>query len=153
MKKVVFAPDSFKGTMSSIQVCEILDGAFKKIMPEIETVKIAIADGGEGTVDAFLYAVGGEKINLKSKNPLLEDIDSFYGVLKNNTAVIEMAAASGLPLIEDRKSPLDASTFGTGLLMKDALEKGYSKIILGLGGSATTDGGSGIMSRFRQVPG
>jgi glycerate kinase len=162
MKKIIFAPDSFKGTMSSIQVCEILDGAFKKIMPGIETVKIAIADGGEGTVDAFLYASesnsansansDGRKINVKSKNPLLEDMNSFYGILKNNTAgtattaVIELAAASGLPLIEDRKNPLDASTFGTGLLIKDALDKGCDKMILGLGGSATSDGGIGIMA-------
>lgn len=146
LKKIIFAPDSFKGTMSSIQVCEILDGAFKKIIPEIETVKIAVADGGEGTVDAFLYANGGEKIKVKSKNPLFEDIDSFYSILKNNTAVIEMAAASGLPLIEDRKNPLDASTFGTGLLIKDALDKGCDKIILGLGGSATNDGGVGMMA-------
>jgi len=145
MKKIVFAPDSFKGTMSSIEVCDIMDKAFRTIKPDVETVKIPIADGGEGTVDAFLYAVGGEKVFVKVKNPLFEDIDSFYCILKDRkTAVIEMAAASGLPLIEDRKNPLDASTFGTGLLIKDALDKGCTKIILGLGGSATNDGGIGI---------
>lgn len=152
MKKAVFAPDSFKGTMTSAEVCDILGKVFGKIMPETETVKIPIADGGEGTVDAFLYAAGGEKIFVKSKNPLFEDIDSFYGILniknKNGkkTAVIETAAASGLTLIEDRKNPLDASTFGTGLLIKNALDKGCEKIILGLGGSATNDGGAGIMA-------
>ena len=151
MKKIIFAPDSFKGTMSSVQVCEVLEGAFKKIMPELETVKIAVADGGEGTVDAFLYASGGEKVTVKTKNPLFEDIDAFYGILKDNTAVIELAAASGLPLIEDRKNPLDASTFGAGLLLKDALDKGCGKIILGLGGSATSDGGAGILAALGAV--
>ena len=151
IKKAVIVPDSFKGTMSSSEICEIIDKAFKKIMPDVKTVKIPIADGGEGTVDAVLYASGGEKIFVKSKNPLFEDIDSFYGILQSEksknfkkTAVIEMAAASGLPLIENRKNPLDASTFGTGLLIKDALDKGCEKIILGLGGSATNDGGAGV---------
>ena len=147
MHKIVFAPDSFKGTMTSIQVCDILEKAFRKIKPGLETVKIPIADGGEGTVDAFLRAVGGEKIFVGTKNPLFEDIDSFYGIINNGKiAVIEMAAASGLPLIENRKNPLDASTFGTGLLIKDALDRGCEKIILGLGGSATNDGGIGIMA-------
>ena len=147
MKKVIIAPDSFKGTMTSLEVCEIIDKAFKKIKPEVKTVKIPTADGGEGTVDAFLYAIGGEKIYVKTKNPLFEDMDSFYAILKDKkTAVIETAAASGLTLIENRKNPLDSSTFGTGLLIKDALNKGCEKIILGLGGSATDDGGSGIIA-------
>jgi len=147
MKKVVIAPDSFKGTMSSLEVCEIIDKAFKKIRHEIKTVKIPVADGGEGTADAFLYAIGGEKIFAKSKNPLFEDIDSFYAILKDGkTAVIETAAASGLTLIEDRKNPLDSSTFGTGLLIRHALDKNCEKIILGLGGSATNDGGAGIIN-------
>jgi len=147
MKKVIIVPDSFKGTMSSLEVCGIIDKAFKKIKPEVETVKIPIADGGEGTTDAFLYAMGGEKIFVKTKNPLFEDIDCYYAILKNNkTAVIETAAASGLTLIENRKNPLDSSTFGTGILIRDALNKGCEKIILGLGGSATNDGGAGIIS-------
>jgi glycerate kinase len=129
-----------------VQVCEILESAFKKVMPGIETVKIAAADGGEGTVDALLYACGGEKINAETKNPLFEDMQAFYGVLKDNTAVIELAAASGLTLIENRKNPFDASTFGTGLLIKNALDRGCDKIILGLGGSATNDGGAGILA-------
>ena len=96
MKKAIIVPDSFKGTLSSLEVCEIIDKAFKKIKPEVKTVKIPIADGGEGTTDAFLYAMGGEKIYVKSKNPLFEDIECYYAILKNsNTAVIETAAASG----------------------------------------------------------
>jgi len=150
VKKVVIAPDSFKGTMNSREVCEIIDKAFKKIKPDVETVKIPVADGGEGTTDAFLYAINGEKIFVNTKNPLFEDIKSFYAILKNKndkkTAVIETAAASGLTLIENRKNPLDSSTFGTGLLIKDALDKNCEKIILGLGGSATNDGGAGIIS-------
>ena len=147
MKKVVIAPDSFKGTMSSLEVCEIINKAFKKIKPEVKTIKIPIADGGEGTTDAFLYAMGGEKISVKTKNPLFEDIESYYAILKDKkTAIIETAAASGLTLIENRKNPLDSSTFGTGLLIKDALDKNCERIILGLGGSATNDGGAGIIS-------
>ena len=147
MKKAVIAPDSFKGTMTSLEVCEIIDKVFKKIKPDVETIKIPIADGGEGTTDAFLYAMGGEKIYVKTKNPLFEDIGCYYAILKGGkTAVIETAAASGLTLIENRKNPLDSSTFGTGLLVKDALDKGCEKIILGLGGSATNDGGAGIIS-------
>ena len=147
MKKAVIAPDSFKGTMSSPEVCETINKAFKKIKPEVKTVKIPIADGGEGTVDAFLYAMGGEKIFVKTKNPLFEDIEAYYVILKDGkTAVIETAAASGLTLIENRKNPLDSSAFGTGLLIKDALDRGCEKVILGLGGSATNDGGAGIIA-------
>ncbi|MCL1795014.1 MAG: glycerate kinase [Oscillospiraceae bacterium] len=147
MNKAVIAPDSFKGTMSSMEVCEIMGGAFSKIMPETETVKIPAADGGEGTAEAFLYAVGGKKVCAKTKNPLFEDIQAYYAILRDKkTAVIETAAASGLTLIETKKSPLEASTYGTGLLIKDALDKGCDKIILGLGGSATNDGGAGIIT-------
>ena len=144
MNKVVIIPDSFKGTMSSAEVCDIIEKAFNKIKPEIKIVKIPTADGGEGTVDAFLYSVGGEKVYVKTKNPLFENIKAYYGILNNKTAVIETAAASGLTLIENRKNPLNTSTFGTGLLIKDALDKNCEKIILGLGGSATNDGGVGI---------
>ena len=147
MKKAVIAPDSFKGTMSSPEVCEILCRAFAKIRPATKTVEIPVADGGEGTTDAFLYAVGGTRVYANTKNPLFEDMEAYYAILNDKkTAVIETAAASGLTLIENRKSPMDASTYGTGLLIKDALDRGCEKIILGLGGSATTDGGAGLIS-------
>lgn len=147
IKKAVIIPDSFKGTMSSAKVCEIIDKAFKKIKPGVKTVKIPIADGGEGTTDAFLYAIGGGRVYVKSKNPFFEDIECSYAILKDGkTAVIETAAASGLTLVENRKDPMNASTFGTGLLIRDALGKNCEKIILGLGGSATTDGGAGIVA-------
>ncbi|MCL2815740.1 MAG: glycerate kinase [Oscillospiraceae bacterium] len=146
MKKAVIAPDSFKGTMSSPEVCGIIARAFEKIKPGTATVQIPAADGGEGTTDAFLYAMGGEKVYVKTKNPLFEDMEAYYAILKDGTAVIETAAASGLTLIENKKDPLNASTYGTGLLIKDALDKNCRKIILGLGGSATSDGGAGIIS-------
>jgi len=146
MNKIVIAPDSFKGTMSSIEICDIVERGIKNIFPEAQTVKVPIADGGEGTVDAFLKAIGGTRINIKVKDPLMRDIDSFYGILNDNkTAVIEMAAASGLPLLSDEeKNPALTSTYGTGQLILDAIEKGCSRIILGLGGSATNDGGIGM---------
>ncbi len=145
IKKIVIAPDSFKGTMSSIDVCRIVENAIKEIFPDAETVKVPIADGGEGTVDAFLTAVGGARITKTVKGPLFEETQAFYGILPDGTtAVIEMAAASGLPLAGERKNPLLTTTYGTGELIADALSHGCSRIIIGLGGSATTDGGIGM---------
>ncbi len=145
MKKLVIAADSFKGTMSSIEVCSLIERGFKAIIPELETVKVPIADGGEGTVDAFLTALGGEKIKVRVKDPLFREIESFYGILPDQkTAVIEMAAASGLPLVEGKKNPSLTSTYGTGELIIDALNRGCNKLIIGIGGSATNDGGIGM---------
>mgnify|MGYP001307963438 CR=1 FL=1 len=145
MKKIVIAVDSFKGTMSSIEVCDIIEEGFKKILPDISTVKVPIADGGEGTVDTFLTALGGEKVEVRVKDPLFREIDSFYGILPHGkTAVIEMAAASGLPLVEEEKNPRLTTTYGTGELILDALNRGCTKLIIGIGGSATNDGGIGM---------
>jgi len=145
LKKIVIAPDSFKGTMSSTEVCNIIESVIKRLIPKVETVKIPIADGGEGTVDALLSAVGGEKIHLTVKGPLFDDVEGFYGILADGrTAVIEMAAASGLPLVEDRKNPALTTTYGTGQLIQDALNRGCTKLIIGIGGSATNDGGIGM---------
>ena len=103
-----------------------------------------MADGGEGTVEAMIAATGGEIIRLKVKGPMMDETEAFYGIMGDRkTAVIEMAAASGLPLVKGTKNPLVATTYGTGQLMRDALERGCEKIILGIGGSATNDGGSG----------
>ncbi len=150
MKKVLLIPDSFKGTMSSHEICGIMKNAILTHYPNAEVVSIPVADGGEGSVDAFLEALGGEKVVCKTKNPLFEEMDSFYGFLPQTesepakkTAVIEMAASAGLPLISDRLNPLKATTFGVGQLMVDALEKGATHIIMGLGGSSTNDGGCG----------
>lgn len=145
LKKIVVAPDSFKGTMSSIEVCNIIEQGIKKVRTDLEVVKIPIADGGEGTVDAFLTAAGGTRVNVRVKDPLLREIESFYGILPDQkTAVIEMASASGLPLVETEKNPCLTTTYGTGELMLDAVRRGCSKIIIGIGGSATNDGGIGM---------
>ncbi|GMQ57613.1 glycerate kinase [Vallitalea sediminicola] len=146
MKKIVIASDSFKGTMDSINVCNIVEEGIKNIRPEINTVTIPIADGGEGTVDAFLNAIGGKKVTKTVTGPLFDKIEANYGILDDGSAVIEMAQASGLPLVEGRENPLKTTTYGTGELIRDALEKGCKKIIIGIGGSATNDGGVGMAS-------
>lgn len=144
MKKVVLIPDSFKGTLSSAKICEIIKNKVNEHFPDCEVVSIPVADGGEGSVDCFLTALGGEKTNITVKNPYFEDMNSFYGIIDNgNTAVIEMAACAGLPLVEDRKDPRKTTTYGVGQLILDAANRGVKKIIVGLGGSSTNDGGCG----------
>lgn len=143
MKKVIIIPDSFKGTMSSLEICGIMEQAVHRWSPEAETVCVPVADGGEGTVDSFLAACGGERISLKVKGPYFEEIPSFYGALPDSTAVVEMAAAAGLPLMGDRLQVERATTYGVGQLIAHAAEHGCEKIIVGLGGSATNDGGVG----------
>jgi glycerate 2-kinase len=146
MKKIICIPDSFKGTLSSAQVCDIMEKSIHNHFPQCNVVKIEVADGGEGSVDAFLAAVGGEKITVTVNNPFFEPMESFYGILEGNVAVIEMAAAAGLPLVSDRPNPLETTTFGVGELILDAAKRGCKKIIVGLGGSCTNDGGCGAAS-------
>ena len=143
MKKVVLIPDSFKGTLSSAQICDIMEQNVKKHFPECEVVKIPVADGGEGSVNCFLTAAGGEKRKVIVKNPYMEDMEAFYGILPDKTAVIEMAACAGLPLVENRPNPEMTTTYGVGQLMLDAVEHGCKKIVVGLGGSCTNDAGAG----------
>ena len=142
MKKVIVASDSFKGTLSSVRVYEIIKEVLTERYEGIEVMGIPIADGGEGTVDAFLCASGGEKVYTTVKSPLMRDIESFYGLLPDGTAIIELAAASGIT-IEKEPDAVNSSTFGTGQLILHAIENGAKKVILGIGGSATTDGGMG----------
>ncbi len=139
---IIIAPDSFKGTMSAVEVCETVKSEFLKIIPDEEIICLPIADGGEGTVDALLFN-GGERISVTVKDPYFNDIESFFGILPDGTAVIEMAAASGLPLVGENKNPLLTTTYGTGQLIKTALDKGCREILIGIGGSATNDGGIG----------
>ena len=144
MKKVILVPDSFKGTLSSKKVCEIIGECAKAHAPDAQIVSVPVADGGEGSVDCFLSAMKGERVSCLTVNPFFEETDSFYGLLNGGkTAVIEMAASAGLPLVEERKDPMRATTYGVGLLIKDAIRKGATEIILGLGGSATNDFGCG----------
>lgn len=144
MKKFLLIPDSFKGTMSSAEICEIMEKAILKNVPDATVISIPVADGGEGSVDAFLKAVRGEKITARVKGPYYEDMEAFYGLIDNgNTAVIEMAACAGLPLVENNPDPCKTTTYGVGQLMKDAVKRGCKKIIMGLGGSCTNDAGTG----------
>lgn len=143
MKKIICIPDSFKGTLSSAQVCDIMEKSIHHHFPRCEVVKIEVADGGEGSVDAFLAAVGGEKVKCIVNNPYFEPMESFYGILEGNVAVIEMAAAAGLPLVSNRLNPMETTTYGVGELILAAIKRGCKKIIVGLGGSSTNDGGCG----------
>lgn len=139
---IIIAPDSFKGTMSAVEVCETVKSEFLKLMPDANIRCLPIADGGEGTVDALLFN-GGEKVSVTAKDPYFKNIDSFFGILPDGTAVIEMAAASGLPLVGENKNPLLTTTYGTGQLITAALDRGCKEILIGIGGSATNDGGIG----------
>ena len=142
--KFVLIPDSFKGTLSSAQICGILKEGVEKHFPGSETVSIPVADGGEGSVDAFIAAVGGTKEHVTVKNPYFEDMDSYFGLIDNGeTAVIEMASCAGLPLVENRRDPRKTTTYGVGQLIVAAARKGVKKTIVGLGGSSTNDGGCG----------
>lgn len=151
MNKIILIPDSFKGTLSSSKICSILSEEIRKQFPHCEIISIPVADGGEGSVDCFLTALGGTKLFVKVKGPLFEDMDAYYGLLNNSpsaadtkpTAVIEMAACAGLPLVEHKKDPLNVTTYGVGQLILAAAKQGAQKIIVGLGGSCTTDGGCG----------
>lgn len=144
MEKILLVPDSFKGTLSSRQVCQVMAGQLRRFFPQAQVKSIPVADGGEGSVEAFLAAAGGERRTRTVTGPFGEPVDAFYGVLGDGrTAVIEMAACAGLPLAEGRLNPERATTYGVGELLLAAKEAGCSKAILGLGGSCTNDGGVG----------
>jgi glycerate kinase len=144
LKKIVLIPDSFKGTMSSGEICSIMEKRIRRYYPNAEIVSIPVADGGEGSVDSFLAAVGGEKIKMPCKGPYMEDMEGFYGIIDGGkTAVVEMAAAAGLPLAGDKLAAEKTTTYGVGQLLADAAKRGCKKIIAGLGGSATNDFGAG----------
>ncbi len=150
--KFILIPDSFKGTLSSSQICAVMDEKIKKHFPDSLTVSIPVADGGEGSVDAFITAVGGVKEYVTVKNPYCEDMESYFGLIDaGQTAVIEMASCAGLPLVEDRKDPRLTTTYGVGQLILAAARKGVKKIIVGLGGSSTNDGGCGAAAALGAV--
>lgn len=151
MRKFILIPDSFKGTMSSSEICAVMEQAIRRHVPAAQVYGVPVADGGEGSVDAFLGAVGGEKVDARVQGPWGEDVDAFYGVLPGGVAVIEMAAAAGLPLVGERRSAEQTTTYGVGQLMRLALERGCKKIIMGLGGSATNDGGCGAAAAMGAV--
>lgn len=143
--KIVVAPDSFKGSASAVQVGEAIAAGLRKVWPQAAVDVIPLADGGQGTVEAMVRATGGETRTVRVTGPLGEPVDAKYGVLPDGTVVIEMAQASGLTLVEPaRRNPLLTTTYGTGELIKHALDSGARSIIVGIGGSATNDGGAGM---------
>lgn len=142
----VLAPDSFKGSLSAKEVCLAMEKGIKKALPIAECISVPMADGGEGTVQSLVDATGGRIYELEVTGPLGDPVKSFYGIMGDGkTAVIEMASASGLHLVDETtKNPLITTTYGTGQLVRACLDKGIENIILGIGGSATNDGGAGF---------
>ena len=145
--KFLFASDSFKGTLSSDQTIELLTKAAEEVFGSCETSGVPVADGGEGTTDAVVKARSGEIITVPVHGPLMEMEQGFYGRLSDTEAILEMAAASGLPMVpEEKRNPLNTTTYGTGELLKAALDAGYTEVAIAIGGSATNDGGMGFAS-------
>lgn len=144
--KIVIAPDSFKENLTSLEVAAALERGIKRVRPRARCIKVPMADGGEGTVQSLVDATGGNIVKKRVMGPLGEPVIARYGILGDGTtAAIEMAEASGLPLVPpERRDPLRATTYGTGELILDAIERGVSAIIIGIGGSATVDGGTGM---------
>lgn len=144
--RVVIAPDSFKESLSASQVARAISKGVRNACPQADVICIPMADGGEGTVEALIMATSGYQVSAPSVDALNRPVDSFYGVLGDGlTAVVEMAAASGLELLlPEERNPMIATTFGTGLLIRAAIDAGFRKIIVGIGGSATNDGGAGM---------
>jgi len=143
---ILIAPDSFKDCMSAAEVSGALRKGILKVLKDATIQQVPLADGGEGTVEAVIQATGGSRITLKVNDPLMREVESFYGITGDgNTAVIEMAAASGLELLSPgERNPWLTTTYGTGQLMLDAAGRGCSRVMVGIGGSATNDGGAGM---------
>lgn len=144
--KIVIAPDSYKESLTAMQVATAIESGFRQVLPDAEYIKLPMADGGEGTVQSLVDATGGKVVCTEVTGPLGEPVAGFYGLLGDGvSAVVEMAAASGLHLVEpDARNPLNTTSYGTGELIKAALEQGAQHIIIGIGGSATNDGGIGM---------
>ncbi|MFJ8064251.1 glycerate kinase [Psychrobacillus sp. NPDC096426] len=145
--KIVVSPDSFKGSLTAMEAAREIAAGIKEVNPMIETVLLPVADGGEGTLEPLIMATNGHTVQVDVHDPIGRPIRVEYGVLGDGkTCVIEMAKASGLTLLkDDEKNPLIASTYGTGELILHALDNGYKKFIVGIGGSATNDGGTGML--------
>ena len=143
LKKCIVIPDSFKGTLSSIEVCDTIRASFEALVPDCQVVSIPVADGGEGTADCFLHALpDAEKISLTASGPFGEPVSCYY-VKSGSVAIVEMAQTAGLPLAEGHLDPRNASTYGVGEMIAHAVHNGCTEIIIGLGGSCTNDAGVG----------
>lgn len=145
--KIVIAPDSFKESLSAVEVAKAIESGFREIFPDAHYVKLPVADGGEGTVEAMVAATHGKVVKVKVTGPLGEPIEAFFGLSgDSNVAFIEMAAASGLESVpQAKRNPLKTTSFGTGELIRHALDHGVKHCIIGIGGSATNDGGAGMV--------
>ena len=147
MKKVVIAMDSLKGSMTSLEAGTVIQEAIHMVQKETEVVVKPLADGGEGTTEALIEGLHGERIEKIVTGPLKEPVMAVYGwIEESKTAIMEMASAAGIVLLkEEERNPWEATTYGVGELIKDAVLRGAKKIILGIGGSATNDGGIGMV--------
>ena len=143
MKKCIVISDSFKGSLSSGEICDIARACFAEVLSDCELTAIPVADGGEGTVDCFRQVCGGELVPVTVQGPFGQDMEAAYLRLDGGRAVIEMASSAGLPLVGDRRDPRITSTYGVGQQIRHAVEQGSTQILLGLGGSCTNDGGCG----------
>lgn len=145
MKRIVIASDSFKGSLTSVEVAQSATKGILEVYPDCEVTQVNVADGGEGTVDAVVDTLQGEKITISVSNPIGKPVNATYGIA-GDTAIIEMAAASGLPLLAaEERNPWVTSTYGTGEMILDAIARGCSKFLVGIGGSATNDAGTGML--------
>ncbi|MDD3137927.1 MAG: glycerate kinase [Lachnospiraceae bacterium] len=145
MKKCIVIPDSFKGTLSAIEICNISKARIQEHFPDCEIIAIPVADGGEGTVECFLYSTNAEKVIVNTTGPYGEELQVYYAKC-GTQAIIEMASVAGLPLVEENPNPCKTTTYGLGKVILDALDKGCTEIVLGLGGSCTNDAGVGVAS-------
>lgn len=148
MNTILLAFDSFKGSLTSREVADAFEEGVRSVLPDCVVKKVCLADGGEGTAEALVSTLGGKWIEVEVSDPLMRPIRACYGVVdEGQTAVIEMASASGLTLLtEEERNPLKTSTYGTGQLIADALKRGCRKLLIGIGGSATNDAGTGMLS-------
>ncbi|MDD6796557.1 MAG: glycerate kinase [Clostridiaceae bacterium] len=145
--RFILVPDSFKESMTSFECCIAMEKGIKNVIKDAECIKVPMADGGEGTVEALVSATDGKFVEVDVKNPLMKSIKAKYGILGDGkTAVIEMAKASGIELIKrEERNPYITTTYGTGELIRDAVNRGMKHILIGIGGSATNDGGAGML--------
>lgn len=142
MKKCIVISDSFKGTLSSLEICSIARASIPRFFPQCQVVTVPVADGGEGTVECFVQAIGAVPVTVPVTGPYGEPISAVYA-RKEQLAIVEMAAAAGLPMVGEKKNPEATTTYGVGQLIAHAVKSGCREILLGLGGSATNDGGCG----------
>ena len=145
--KIVIAIDSLKGSLSSMEAGHAIEQGIRNVLPETKVLVKPLADGGEGTTEALVEGLGGDMVQVQVHGPLETPVNAAYGVIReSNTAIMEMAAAAGIILVGKDKRPLDATTYGVGEMLRDAITRGCREFIIGIGGSATNDGGIGMLT-------